>query len=73
MGKVRFADPIQDLRGKINTPKEHNGAIWVFRQQTQYIWQSNCLCSWKIPFMDSSRRTSVRKCFLLRQKTWKNS
>ena len=32
MGKVRFADPIQDLRGKINTPKEHNGAIWVFRQ-----------------------------------------
>ena len=23
MGKVRFADPIQDLRGKINTPKEH--------------------------------------------------
>ncbi len=33
MGKVRFADPIQDLRGKINTPKEHNGAIWVFRQK----------------------------------------
>ena len=33
MGKVRFAEPIQDLRGKINTPKEHNGAIWVFRQK----------------------------------------
>ena len=33
MGKVRFAEPIQDLRGKINTPKEHDGAIWVFRQK----------------------------------------
>ena len=37
MGKVRFADPIQDLRGKINTPKEHNGAIWVFRQYSLII------------------------------------
>ena len=33
MAEVQFANPVDNLHGKINTPKSKDGAICVFRQK----------------------------------------